>query len=177
MASTHKAPGHIVGISPRRSCEYSLSRSSPLMSILNLILRSGEINRMSPTTTSAATAPTHESSSDNAAWAVEVLGSVWERQRDRVDGLIATIEQAVSALADDHLDAKLQADAERAAHMLAGSVGMFGFTDASAAAGELESELAHTTPGHAPMLSALLARLRSGVQGPVVVGSDATAEQ
>jgi Hpt domain len=146
------------------------------MSILNLILRSGQINRMSPTATSAATAPTHEPSSDNAVWAAEVLGSVWERQRDRVDGLIDTIEQAVSALADDHLDAKLQADAERAAHMLSGSVGMFGFMDASAAAGELESELAHAMPGHAPVLSVLLGRLRSGVQGPVAIGSDATAE-
>lgn len=128
---------------------------------------------MSPTTTSTVTVPTHEPGSENAAWTAEVLSSVWERQRDRVDGLIDMIEQAVSALAEDRMDTKLQADAERAAHMLAGSVGMFGFTGASTAARELESELAHPTPEHAQVLSALLGRLRRGVQGPVALCSDA----
>jgi hypothetical protein len=60
--------------------------------------------------------------------------------------------------------------------MLAGSVGMFGFTDASAAARELESELAHPTPEHRPALSALLGKLRCGVQGPVALCSNAPTE-
>lgn len=130
---------------------------------------------MSPTTTYATTAPTHEPDSETAAWTAEVLRSVWERQRDRVCGLIDVIEQAVSALAVSGLDNGLRADAERAAHMLAGSVGMFGFTDASVAARRLESELALPTPERAPALSALLERLRCGIQGPVVLCPEVTA--
>jgi Hpt domain len=127
---------------------------------------------MSSTTTYATTAPTREPDSETAAWTSEVLHSVWARQRNRVDGLIGVIEQAVSALAESGLDTDLQADAERAAHMLAGSVGMFGFIDASVTAHELEAELAHPTPERALALSALLERLRCGVQGPVVLRSE-----
>jgi HPt (histidine-containing phosphotransfer) domain-containing protein len=127
-----------------------------------------------PTRGSGA-APTHEPVSETAAWTAEALRSVWERQRDRVNGLIGVIEQAVSALSRGSLDASLQADAERAAHMLAGSVGMFGFIDASVAARGLESELAHPTAERVPALLALLERLRHGVQGPVVLCSEVVA--
>jgi Hpt domain len=59
--------------------------------------------------------------------------------------------------------------------MLAGSIGMFGFMDASEAAHSLELELAHPTSDHTPALSALVLRVRTGVQGPVALCSDIAA--
>jgi HPt (histidine-containing phosphotransfer) domain-containing protein len=94
---------------------------------------------------------------------------VWEHQQDRVSDRIGTIERAVAELADDRLDPDLRGEAERAAHMLAGSLGMFGFIAAADAARRLERELAQPTIDRAPALSGLLARLRAGVQGPVVL--------
>lgn len=101
------------------------------------------------------------------AWTIDALSSVWEHQRDRVSERIALIERATAALAGENLDPEILRDARRAAHMLAGSVGMFGFMDASDAAHEIEVQLEHPTPSNAPALSALARRLRSGVQGSV----------
>jgi HPt (histidine-containing phosphotransfer) domain-containing protein len=107
-----------------------------------------------------------------SAWTADALRSVWARQQSRIHARIALIERAVTALAEDRLDAGLRADAERAAHMLAGSLGVFGFIGASDAARELEAELAHPTPEGTAALPALLSRLRSGVQGPVSLRSE-----
>jgi chemotaxis protein histidine kinase CheA len=107
---------------------------------------------------------------------MDALRLVWERQHDRVSERIGVVEQAVTALSGDRLDTELRADAERAAHMLAGSVGMFGFLDASDAAHELESELPQATANRTSQLSALLRRLRQGVQGPVTLCTDAAAD-
>jgi len=85
--------------------------------------------------------------------------------------------QAVAALAENRLDDNLRADAGRAAHMLAGSLGMFGFIDASDAARELEAELARPAPKLAHVSSALLRRLRGGIQGPVALCTDDTSVQ
>ena len=111
------------------------------------------------------------------AWTIGVLRSVWGHQRDRVSDRIAVIERAVAALADDRLDAELRREAERAAHMLAGSVGMFGFLGASDAARSLESGLVHPTPDRAPALLGLALAVREGVRGPVVLCSDVTADE
>jgi HPt (histidine-containing phosphotransfer) domain-containing protein len=108
----------------------------------------------------------------DVAWTVDALSVVWERQRERVNCRVDLIERAVAALTENRLDINLRADAERAAHMLAGSLGMFGFIAASAAARELESELAQPAPERTRVLSALLRRLRSGIQGPVALCTD-----
>lgn len=122
--------------------------------------------------TAQDTTRTTDSDNKNDEWTLGVLRSVWGHQRGRVGDRITVIEHAITALANDSLDADRRRDAERAAHMLAGSVGMFGFVDASDAARSLESELAHPTPDRAPELSALLGRVRSGVRGPVVLWPD-----
>jgi chemotaxis protein histidine kinase CheA len=124
---------------------------------------------VSPATTFAGMWPTTQSELEHAAWTVDALRSVWERQHDRVSERIGVVEQALWALREDRLDDELRADAERAAHMLAGSVGMFGFIDASDAARELESSLAQATPDRTTALLALLGRLREGVRGPVTL--------
>jgi len=127
---------------------------------------------MSPTTRSPGVRAASESGPQSAAWTVEALRSVWEHQQERVSDRISVIEGAITALANNRLDAGLRQEAERAAHMLAGSIGTFGFVDASDAAHELELELTHPIPDCTPALSALLLRLQSGVQGPVVLCAD-----
>jgi hypothetical protein len=114
----------------------------------------------------------HAAGHAGAAWTLDALLTVWERQRGRVYDRIDSIERAIAALADDRLDADLRAEAERAAHMLAGSLGMFGFVGASQAAHRLESGMAHPMPGQAPQLSTLLVEVREGVRGPVVLQGD-----
>lgn len=103
-----------------------------------------------------------------AAWTAGELRSVWARQQDRVNDRLDVIERALAALADGRLDAALRRDAERAAHTLAGSIGTFGFTEASEAARGLELELAQPTADRAPALAALLLRMRAGVAGPAI---------
>lgn len=111
------------------------------------------------------------------AWTVDALRSVWEHQQDRVRERIGVIERAIAALTNDRLDSYLRRDAERAAHMLASSVGTFGFIGASEAARALELELArHPKPDRAPVLSALLLRVHNGVRGPVVLCSRTATE-
>jgi len=105
----------------------------------------------------------------DAAWTLEALRSVWEHQHDRVHERIDLIERAIAALANDDLDPSLKREAGRAAHMLAGSLGMFGFVSAADAARSLESGLTHPTPGCAPELSALALAVRDRVRGPVTL--------
>jgi chemotaxis protein histidine kinase CheA len=129
-----------------------------------LLTRSTETTtpaRSAGATTPAATAQ------EEAAWTLEALRTVWERQQPRIGERLVAIEEAIAALAEDDLDADLRGEAQRAAHMLAGSVGMFGFLDASQAARNLEAELESPTPDRKPTLSALLESVRHGVQGPV----------
>ncbi len=104
---------------------------------------------------------------DPPAWTIDALSSVWERQRGRVHERIALIERATAALASGEQDPELARDAQRAAHMLAGSLGMFGFSDASQAAREIEIGLERPTAESAPALSALARSLRRGVRDPV----------
>lgn len=115
------------------------------------------------------TTRTTQPGAQDVMWTVDALRSIWERQRSRVNERIRIVERAITALASDRLDADLGREAERAAHMLAGSVGMFGFIDAAEAAHSLELELAHPTPDRAPELSALALRVRDGVAGPVAL--------
>jgi hypothetical protein len=116
---------------------------------------------------SAAAFTDGESVRGEEAWTLQALRSVWVHQRGRVEQRIAVIERAAVALANDRLDPGPRADAERAAHMLAGSLGMFGYLDASNAARELEAEFAQPSVERAPQLPVLLRRLRDGIEGPV----------
>jgi hypothetical protein len=134
------------------------------------------VSTMSPAATTVRVRPATQSELKHAAWIVETLGSVWERQRVRVGEQIGVVEQALTALGEDRLQAQLRADAERAAHKLAGSVGMFGFLDAGDAARELESQLPQATADRASELLALLGRLREGIRGPVTLCTEDVAD-
>ncbi len=115
------------------------------------------------------------SEESGVGWGVDALRAVWARQQWQVGERIGVLEVALAALAGGRLDADLRCEAERAAHTLAGSLGMFGFTSAADAARKLEQELAAPEPRSAPGLSELLEQLRAGVDGPVRVCEDPIA--
>jgi len=117
-------------------------------------------------------APAAASVLEHAAWTVDALRSVWAHQQGRVSERIDTLERAIVALGEDRLDAALAEEARRAAHMLAGSLGVFGFLRAGHAAHCAELELAHPTRDCAPVLAALLSSVRSGIQGPVTLAAE-----
>lgn len=95
--------------------------------------------------------------------ATEMLHAIWQRQQVRVGERVELIERAAGALGQGQLDASLQDEAERAAHMLAGSLGTFGFAGASRAAHELELELAHPRRARSAVIAGLLSEVRGEV--------------
>jgi chemotaxis protein histidine kinase CheA len=94
----------------------------------------------------------------------EALRDIWEHHRGLVGERIELIERAVNALAAGELDEQLRGEALRAAHMLSGSLGTFGFAGASEAAGALEQELADPRGAQAPLMKALLRNVRDGLR-------------
>jgi diguanylate cyclase (GGDEF)-like protein len=91
------------------------------------------------------------------------LGVVWGRHRDEVLARVSLIERSVDALRRGELDDRLRSEAKRTAHMLSGSLGMFGFAHAAEAAHELELEFAAAVQSRAPTLSTLVAIVRRGI--------------
>ena len=89
---------------------------------------------------------------------------IWENSRGELARRIATIEEAVAAIADGALGDDLCERARSDAHKLAGSLGMFGLAHGSGLAGELVRALggvAADTPGYAPHLADLIGTLRA----------------
>jgi len=112
--------------------------------------------------------PTTADTARVALDATDMLRAIWLRQQVRVGERVELIGRAAHALGQGQLDAMLRDEAERAAHMLAGSLGTFGFADASRAALELELKLAHLAlepaqaqPARAAAMASLLAQMRS----------------
>ncbi len=66
------------------------------------------------------------------------LTAIWERHRQKYVNRIAVIEKAVTALREDNLSETLHKQALREAHTLAGSLGSFGFREASDRSREIE---------------------------------------
>ncbi len=91
------------------------------------------------------------------------LWAVWEQHQAEVLTKLGLLEKAVADLGSEQFDEQLRAETQRSAHMLSGSLGMFGFIRSSEAAHELELELAHTGRSRAPTLSTLLAIIRRGL--------------
>lgn len=76
--------------------------------------------------------------------ASSAVAAIWTRSRGRALARVAVLEEAVAALVEESLSKEQQEAAEREAHRLAGSVGTFGFSRASAAARQLEQIFAGT---------------------------------
>jgi diguanylate cyclase (GGDEF)-like protein len=74
----------------------------------------------------------------------KAMSAIWERSRDTIMGRVGVLEAAVLALLAGSLTAESRRQAEREAHKLAGTVGTFGFDEASKLAREAEELLSGT---------------------------------
>jgi diguanylate cyclase (GGDEF)-like protein len=99
----------------------------------------------------------------------EALRAIWQEHRTDVMERVGLIERAVAALRKSELDESLRIESQRAAHLLIGSVGTFGFTRASEIARELELELADPNPARAQAMAKLLATVHRELEGEVIV--------
>ena len=88
---------------------------------------------------------------------------VWQRVRPSAAQKVAVVASASSRLATGDLDEVLRADAWQQAHRLAGSLGSFGWADASVAAATAERILEAPTPADADELADAVARMERAV--------------
>ena len=87
------------------------------------------------------------------------LAAIWQRNQPQVLERLALLEQAAAA---QPLPSTLQHEAAATAHKLAGTLGMFGFTQGTQLARELEQHLELAQTNHAT-LAGLTKRLREAV--------------
>ena len=87
------------------------------------------------------------------------LAAIWQRQQPQVSQRIELLEQAAAAIP---LSEARQQEAASIAHKLAGMLGMFGFTEGTEIARELEQHLDQPNP-EAATLSRLAQQLRASV--------------
>jgi diguanylate cyclase (GGDEF)-like protein len=95
------------------------------------------------------------------------LAELWDRYRGTSYERVDRIEDAVFQLLEGRLDPETRREAERDAHKLVGSIGTFGFVEASAIAREAEEILGsgrELTPPDVLRLSDLVAALRAELQ-------------
>jgi diguanylate cyclase (GGDEF)-like protein len=93
----------------------------------------------------------------------KAMSAIWERSRDTIMGRVVVLEAAVLALLAGNLTPESRRQAEREAHKLAGTVGTFGFDEASKLAREAEELLSGTgtiEPSDTVRLSNLAAQIR-----------------
>ncbi|WP_421656379.1 response regulator [Leptothermofonsia sp. ETS-13] len=99
-------------------------------------------------------------------WAA--IAEVWQRFQPRVDEQITVLEQAVAALSNRTLSGELRRQAEQEAHTLAGSLGTFGFEQASQLARTIEQQLQSSerpSSNQIHHLQSLIAALRQEIAG------------
>lgn len=82
-------------------------------------------------------ASTSEASNIESQTAAGIIG-IWEQVKETVDRRVTVLEQAVTLLHKNQLSDELRQQAEREAHRLAGSLGMFGSDEGSRLAQEIE---------------------------------------
>ena len=91
------------------------------------------------------------------------IDKIWESSREEFTRRIATLEEAIAAIAAESLDDEVRERARSDAHKLAGSLGMFGLASGSGSAGEVEQAMgaggAHAL-SDLPHLSCLVVALR-----------------
>lgn len=88
------------------------------------------------------------------------IRAIWEKTFKVVHQEIADLDRLIAQLQRGELDESTREAAENAAHKLAGSLGTFGFADASRIARDLEIKLGAPSPDDAPVLAELVLALR-----------------
>jgi len=99
--------------------------------------------------------------------AMESVDELWERFKETVMGRVAVLEQTTMALLEGTLDDDLRQHAQREAHKLVGSVGLFGFSRGTELAREIEHALlqeANLDQHQVLRLSQMVAALRQELE-------------
>ncbi|MDX2232383.1 MAG: response regulator [Leptolyngbyaceae cyanobacterium bins.349] len=119
-----------------------------------------------PTAPTAPTAPAATPTTLVAAEARAAAIAVWEQFKQPMFDRVALLDQALIALAADHLTDDVREAAAQAAHKLAGSLAMFGFPAGTELGRELEQLLQHPTPADTPQIQHRVAQLHQVLQQP-----------
>jgi HPt (histidine-containing phosphotransfer) domain-containing protein len=130
---------------------------------------------MSRTLTSSAPLLIEVGEEQNQQQTLMVVAQIWERFKEATFNRVVVLEQAVMALLEGTLSDELQRQAERDAHKLAGSVGMFGFAEGSRLARTIEQMLQAGAPlgqTETLRLSELVVILHRELEQPSIVQSE-----
>lgn len=96
------------------------------------------------------------------------VAEAWEKLKDHALERITILEQAITVAQNEPLPEKLRTQAEQAAHKLAGSLGMFGFTEGSQLGLKIESLLQNPNEtGWVAKLESMVARLYRELEKPL----------
>src|SRR5579875_2519294 len=90
---------------------------------------------------------------------LELIAALWQRNRPQVLARLALLDRAAAAARTQALTPAMQDEASQIAHMLSGSLGMFGFHEGTELARKLENLLDTPCPKAEP-LAALTTQLR-----------------
>lgn len=104
----------------------------------------------------------------------ELINSIWERFKDKYSDRVTVLEQALAAAIDDDLSEGLRQQAKQEAHTLAGSLGSFGFAEASRLSREIEQTFqfaGRLSQAQKEQLSLQVVTLRQSLQQPPVIAA------
>lgn len=97
-----------------------------------------------------------------------MIAEIWERMRPLLLTRLDALDEAASEHAAGTLSAEGRAEAESTAHKLAGSLGLYGYTEGGQHARRLEQRLqalAADPAAEGPSLAELAAALRASLDG------------
>ncbi|MDX2096802.1 MAG: response regulator [Leptolyngbyaceae cyanobacterium bins.59] len=124
--------------------------------------------RALPETASSTALPSTAPPEEDHKKVTIALQKIWERSQPDIAAQLQSLEMAQIALQSASLDAEVQHQAKRDAHKLAGSVGIFGFSEGSRLARDLETILMGTLTGaEVSKFQALLTDLRQALAQPL----------
>lgn len=99
-----------------------------------------------------------------AAKTSTLLQALWQRNLPILRSRLALLESAADSAVAGSLGDELRSEAGATAHKLAGSLGMFGYTEGTELARSIEHLLEGSGPVAAEALSDLTVRLRSSLR-------------
>ena len=91
----------------------------------------------------------------------KLIASLWERSRPVVEGRLQLLARTAAAAAAGPLSPEARHEASAEAHKLTGSLGMFGFPQASVLARELEQYFDSEAPAEAARIASWVSRIRT----------------
>jgi HPt (histidine-containing phosphotransfer) domain-containing protein len=93
-----------------------------------------------------------------------LLADLWQRHLPTTRERLAVLDRAARAVSTGSLDESARAEAQSIAHKLSGNLGMFGYQQAGAIAGEIEHLLKAPAPDNFLQLVPLVEQLRQALE-------------